>query len=171
MTVRAWISADIVEHIEDGGRGLSSFWSFTKQWAVPKLLIPLGPSSNPSVHSRQQLAPAVRLRHTQSCDLRSHRAHPVSHTTIRLGLDVHGRPVSCTCWGKAVPVESLYDDDFVKTWDLPFMYKVRRACWCKHDRSCLYTTMPAFRFFGAIAATTTVRASHTIVQELSLQKV
>jgi hypothetical protein len=61
-----------------------SFWGFTKLWAVPKILIPLG-------------------------------------------LDAQGRPVSCTCWGKAVPKESMYDDAFAKSWDIPFMYKVRRA--------------------------------------------
>eukprot|EP01052_Picozoa_sp_SAG31_P002751 SAG31_NODE_99_length_25388_cov_12.710507_7_plen_123_part_00 len=81
--------ADAVEYIKEGRRSYSSFWSLTKQWAVPKLLIPLG-------------------------------------------LDSEGRPTSCTCWGKAVPVENLYDDEFVKTWDLAFMYKVRRAVQVLH---------------------------------------
>lgn len=61
-----------------------AFYSFTKLWAVPKLLIPLG-------------------------------------------LDALGRPVSCTAWGKAVPRQHLYDDTFAKTWDIAFMYKVRKA--------------------------------------------
>ena len=46
---------------------------------------------------------------------------------IPLGYDAEGRPVSCTCWGKAVPRAHLYDDEFAKTWDLEFMYKVRRT--------------------------------------------
>lgn len=51
---------------------------------------------------------------------------------IPLGLDELGRPVSCTCWGKAVPRESLYDDEFVKTFDLNFLYKVKRAVQTMH---------------------------------------
>ena len=46
---------------------------------------------------------------------------------IPLGVDDLGRPVSCTAWGKAVPREHLYDDEFVKTFDLEFLYKVKRA--------------------------------------------
>jgi Asp-tRNA(Asn)/Glu-tRNA(Gln) amidotransferase A subunit family amidase len=73
----------------ENGASKRSFWGFTKNWAVPKMLVPLG-------------------------------------------LDAEGRPVSCTCWGKAVPRASLYDDDFPKTWDLPFLYRVRRAVEAVH---------------------------------------
>ena len=45
---------------------------------------------------------------------------------IPLGFDSEGRSVSCTCWGKGIPRESLYDDDFAKTWDLEMMYKVQK---------------------------------------------
>ena len=51
---------------------------------------------------------------------------------VPLGMDEQGRPVSCTCWGKAVPRESLYDDEFAKTWDLEFLYKVKRAVEAMH---------------------------------------
>ena len=42
----------------------------------------------------------------------------VPKLTIPLGLDAEGRPVSVTAWGRAVPVEHLYDDEFAKTHDL-----------------------------------------------------
>ncbi len=51
---------------------------------------------------------------------------------VPLGVDGKGRPISCTCWGRAVPRESLYDDEFVKTFDLEFLYKVRRAVQTMH---------------------------------------
>ena len=81
------------------GRGRSSFWSFAKQWAVPKLLVPLG-------------------------------------------CDSLGRPVSCTLWGKAVPPEHLYDDEFVKTWDLGFMHRARRAVVSLHADPALRRVEP-----------------------------
>ena len=49
---------------------------------------------------------------------------PVPKLTIPLGLDPQGRPVSVTAWGRAVPIEHLYDDDYARTFDLEWMYKV-----------------------------------------------
>jgi len=56
---------------------------------------------------------------------------------IPLGVDAEGRPVSCTCWGKAVPRAHLYDDEFAKSWDLEFMYKVQRLVWTLHGDASL----------------------------------
>lgn len=63
---------------------------------------------------------------------------------VPLGVDELGRPVSCTCWGKAVPRESLYDDEFVKTWDLEFLYKVKRAVQTMHAVPDLSRKEPTF---------------------------
>ena len=52
---------------------------------------------------------------------------------IPLGVDENGRPVSCTCWGRATPTESLSDDEFAKTMDLEFLYKVKKACGVMHE--------------------------------------
>lgn len=93
------------------GAGKKSFFGFTKNWAVPKLLIPLGEDSQK-------------------------------------------RPVSCTCWGKAVPREHLYDDEFVKTWDLDFIYKVQRAVLAIHSDPALQRIEPKFNddIFGTSSA-------------------
>ena len=56
---------------------------------------------------------------------------------VPLGVDELGRPVSCTCWGKAVPRAHLYDDEFAKSWDLEFMYKVQRLVWTLHGDASL----------------------------------
>ena len=49
---------------------------------------------------------------------------PVPKLTIPLGLDFEGRPVSVTAWGRAVPIEYLYDDVYARTHDLEWLYKV-----------------------------------------------
>ena len=49
---------------------------------------------------------------------------PVPKLTIPLGLDSEGRPVSVTAWGRAVPVEHLYDDDYARIHDLEWLHKV-----------------------------------------------
>lgn len=63
---------------------------------------------------------------------------------VPLGHDVEGRPVSVTCWGRAVPKESLYDDDFPKTFDLDFLYKVGRAVAAMHAVPELRRVEPKF---------------------------
>ena len=57
---------------------------------------------------------------------------PVPKLTIPLGTDAEGRPVSVTAWGRAVPVEHLYDDEFAQTFDLEWMYKVKRVVEALH---------------------------------------
>ena len=58
------------------------------------------------------------------CALGRFKHIPVPKLTIPLGLDLEGRPVSVTAWGRAVPVEHLYDDDYARTHDLEWLHKV-----------------------------------------------
>lgn len=50
---------------------------------------------------------------------------PIPKLMVPTGLDPQGRPTAVLFWGRAPPVEKLYDDEFAKTFDLDFLYKVR----------------------------------------------
>eukprot|EP00928_Gymnodinium_smaydae_P070005 TRINITY_DN53953_c0_g1_i1.p1 TRINITY_DN53953_c0_g1~~TRINITY_DN53953_c0_g1_i1.p1 ORF type:complete len:669 (-),score=68.12 TRINITY_DN53953_c0_g1_i1:261-2141(-) len=50
---------------------------------------------------------------------------PIPKLAVPTGLDTHGRPSGVQLWGRAIPVEHLYDDDYAKTFDLDFLYKAR----------------------------------------------
>lgn len=44
---------------------------------------------------------------------------------VPTGCDAHGRPTAVAFWGRAVPAEKLYDDAYVRLYDLDFLYTVR----------------------------------------------
>eukprot|EP00931_Biecheleriopsis_adriatica_P115465 TRINITY_DN91250_c0_g1_i1.p1 TRINITY_DN91250_c0_g1~~TRINITY_DN91250_c0_g1_i1.p1 ORF type:complete len:639 (-),score=81.76 TRINITY_DN91250_c0_g1_i1:263-2080(-) len=50
---------------------------------------------------------------------------PVPKLVVPTGLDDQGRPTSVEFWGRAMPSERIFDDDFAKTYDLTFLYQAR----------------------------------------------
>ena len=43
------------------------------------------------------------------------------------GLTVDGRPTAVQLWGRAVPYEKMFDDEFSATRDADFLHLVKRA--------------------------------------------
>ena len=50
---------------------------------------------------------------------------PIPKLIVPTGLDAEGRPTAMEFWGRAPPPEKLYDDEFMRTFDLDFLYAVR----------------------------------------------
>jgi len=51
---------------------------------------------------------------------------PIPKVIIPTGLDKEGRPTAIEFWGKGVPVEELYDDEYAKYHDIRFLHIVER---------------------------------------------
>eukprot|EP00008_Paramoeba_atlantica_P004120 CAMPEP_0201476158 /NCGR_PEP_ID=MMETSP0151_2-20130828/1428_1 /ASSEMBLY_ACC=CAM_ASM_000257 /TAXON_ID=200890 /ORGANISM="Paramoeba atlantica, Strain 621/1 / CCAP 1560/9" /LENGTH=612 /DNA_ID=CAMNT_0047856447 /DNA_START=166 /DNA_END=2004 /DNA_ORIENTATION=- len=52
---------------------------------------------------------------------------PIPKMMIPTGLDSKGRPTGIQVWGKGVPVDYLYDDNYAQIHDLDFLYRVNKV--------------------------------------------
>ena len=50
---------------------------------------------------------------------------PIPKIVVPTGLDSTGRPTAIQIWGRAIPADKLYDDDFARTADLDFLYTAK----------------------------------------------
>jgi len=50
---------------------------------------------------------------------------PIPKIMVPTGLDDDGRPTGVQIWGRAPPVEKLYDDEYAKTFDLAFLHTAK----------------------------------------------
>eukprot|EP00441_Pelagodinium_beii_P034543 CAMPEP_0197635366 /NCGR_PEP_ID=MMETSP1338-20131121/11200_1 /TAXON_ID=43686 ORGANISM="Pelagodinium beii, Strain RCC1491" /NCGR_SAMPLE_ID=MMETSP1338 /ASSEMBLY_ACC=CAM_ASM_000754 /LENGTH=644 /DNA_ID=CAMNT_0043207397 /DNA_START=11 /DNA_END=1945 /DNA_ORIENTATION=- len=50
---------------------------------------------------------------------------PIPKIMVPTGLDESGRPTGVQLWGRAPPVEQLYDDEYAKTFDLAFLHTAK----------------------------------------------
>lgn len=70
----------------------------------------------------------------------------IPKVTIPVGLDPKGRPMSLTAWGRAMPGNLSFCDECSKTFDLEFLYKVKKVVSALHAAS-----SPLLRVDSALA--------------------
>ena len=51
---------------------------------------------------------------------------------VPIGVDENGAPMSFTIWGKAMPKEETFCDKCAETFDLEFLYKVKKVVAALH---------------------------------------
>uniref|UniRef100_A0A7S3WER0 Amidase domain-containing protein n=1 Tax=Emiliania huxleyi TaxID=2903 RepID=A0A7S3WER0_EMIHU len=56
----------------------------------------------------------------------------ISKVVVPIGVDENGAPMSFTIWGKAMPKEETFCDKCAETFDLEFLYKVKKVVAALH---------------------------------------
>lgn len=71
------------------------------------------------------------------------RAADVAKVTVPIGLDENGAPMSFTIWGRAMPASETFCDSCAVTFDLEFLYKVKKVIAVLHAEGSPLVRVPS----------------------------
>lgn len=67
---------------------------------------------------------------------------PYPQVMVPTGLDAEGRPTAVEFWGRGVPEDRLFDDEYAKTHDIAFLHTVNRLVEAMHREPSLQRKDP-----------------------------